>query len=591
MPPNELELHAGMAQALAARPLPLITLLRYRFYAARNQILALRKEPLLKIAVVLVLGAIFWFGLFVLFSHGFRFLSLNAKYFWLPVVQRILSLFFLALAFMLVFSNVVISFASLFKAPETAFLYSLPVRHDTIFLYKLFESLVFSSWAIFAIGLPLLLAYGIESQAAWYFYPMIPVYLAPFVMLPAAIGALLGLLLTAIAPRRRAQVLTVLVVALLLIASYVAISILNVQRAHGGAGGSLEHSVRVVLAKLNFTRHPLTPNFWITEGLLAVGEGRGAWVRASVIFWCALTSSAAFFLALGWFLSGSIYQAVYSVASAGGFVRRVAQRSKLEWLLGPALRRYPQVMLLVVKDIKTFLRDPAQWSQVLIFFGILMLYIGNLRNFQYPLHDPFYRNLIAFLNLGATCMTLATMTSRFVFPLISLEGHRFWVLGLVPIQRRDIVMSKFYFSLLGALLLTTTLVLLSNYILGNAGVIMWVQLATAALVSLGLSGLSVGMGALFPSFHERNPSKIVAGFGGTLTLILAMALVVFTVLGEGVVCHRAVMRTYRLETMQDMGMGSWLILGGVMGGVALLNILAAYIPMKLGIRALERVEF
>src|SRR6185369_11869071 len=106
-----------------------------------------------------------------------------------------------------------------------------------------------------------------------------------------------------------------------------------------------------------------------------------------------------------------------------------------------------------IKDIKSFMRDPAQWSQVLIFFGILTLYIGNLRNFSYPLDQPFYQNLIASLNLGATSMTLATMTSRFIFPLISLEGRRFWILGLLPIERRQIMISKFLFAASGSLLL------------------------------------------------------------------------------------------------------------------------------------------
>ncbi|MCY3023890.1 MAG: hypothetical protein NTW87_33340, partial [Planctomycetota bacterium] len=259
-------------------------------------------------------------------------------------------------------------------------------------------------------------------------------------------------------------------------------------------------------------------------------------------------------------------------------------------LLEPLLRRYPEVMILLVKDIKTFLRDPAQWSQVLIFFGILTLYIGNLRNFQYQLDQPFYRNLISFLNLGATCMTLATMTSRFVFPLISLEGQRFWVLGLVPIQRRHIVMAKFYYSFGGALVLTASLVLLSNYILRDSIDVLWIQLATAALLSLGLSGLSVGMGAIFPSFKERNPSKIVSGFGGTLTLILAITLVVFTILGEGLLCHRfLVLRAADDPARLDGYVRP--IFVAVIGGVAVLNILAAYIPMKLGIRALERVEF
>jgi ABC-2 type transport system permease protein len=43
--------------------------------------------------------------------------------------------------------------------------------------------------------------------------------------------------------------------------------------------------------------------------------------------------------------------------------------------------------------------------------------------------------------------------------------------------------------------------------------------AAIALMSATLSGLAVGLGALFPNFKEDNPSKIVSGFGGTLCLV------------------------------------------------------------------------
>jgi ABC-2 type transport system permease protein len=251
---------------------------------------------------------------------------------------------------------------------------------------------------------------------------------------------------------------------------------------------------------------------------------------------------------------------------------------------------FPQVIILLVKDIKSFLRDPSQWSQVLIFFGILVLYIGNLRNFNYPLERAFYQNLISFLNLGATCMTLATLTSRFIFPQISLEGTRFWVLGLVPIKRRDIVISKFLFSLAGSLLLTLSLVFLSNYILRGNSQVFNIQLFTAVMISIGLSGLTVGMGALFPSFHERNPSKIVSGFGGTLTLILSISLVVLSILGEAIVCHRAI-GSVRPEDMGSMDFEMTSSVYMILAGVAVLNLLAAYVPMSFGIRALEKCEF
>ena len=38
----------------------------------------------------------------------------------------------------------------------------------------------------------------------------------------------------------------------------------------------------------------------------------------------------------------------------------------------------------------------------------------------------------------------------------------------------------------------------------------------------GLSGLSVGLGAIVPNFRETDPSKIAVGFGGTLNLVAGL---------------------------------------------------------------------
>ena len=583
---STLDLHTRLAR----RPSTLWTLVRYRLLGVRNQLANLHRESRLKIAVVTGVGLAFWIGLYFLFFLMFEFLDKHGGPWRVSLSERVFSLFFMALMFMLMFSNAVISFGSLFEKEETAFLFSLPLRHDTIFLYKLIEGLVFSSWAIFAIGVPMALGFAHANALQFSFYPLLLLLTIPFVLLPAALGNLLGLVLTRIAPRKRKQILGIALMAGLVIGGYIVLALLNAQRARHVSPEAQDSSVRSVLAHLHFTRQPMLPNYWMTEAVLAISERQGAWRQTAGLYFAALSASAVFALTFAWFVAGAIYDRTYTIASGSGFVRQVLGRTRWEQALSPLLSRYPQVLLLLVKDIKTFFRDPAQWSQVLIFFGILTLYIGNLRNLSYPLERPFYQNLIAFLNLGATCMTLATLTSRFIFPMISLEGTRFWILGLVPLRRRDIMLSKFVFSLCGTLALSLSLVLLSNYMLRGDTQVLLIQLFTAGVVSVGLSGLSVGMGAIFPSFHERNPSKIVSGFGGTLTLILSIGLVLFSVIGEAIACHKA-LGSLRPEDgpigPPEMTPFVW----AVIGAVGVLNLLAAYIPMKLGVRALERVEF
>jgi ABC-2 type transport system permease protein len=179
----------------------------------------------------------------------------------------------------------------------------------------------------------------------------------------------------------------------------------------------------------------------------------------------------------------------------------------------------PPAAALVLKDARLFWRDPAQWIQFMIFFGLLCIYVINLRNVAFNFQNPFWETMISYLNLAASSLTLSTLTTRFVFPQFSLEGRMLWLVGLAPIGLRKVLLQKFWTSCFTTSVITVSLMIISSVMLH----LPWLRVAffavSIALMSATLSGLSVGLGALFPNFKEDNPSKIVSGFGGTLCLV------------------------------------------------------------------------
>ena len=51
----------------------------------------------------------------------------------------------------------------------------------------------------------------------------------------------------------------------------------------------------------------------------------------------------------------------------------------------------PPAAALVLKDMRLFWRDPAQWIQFMIFFGLLCIYVLNLRNVAFNFKTRFGR--------------------------------------------------------------------------------------------------------------------------------------------------------------------------------------------------------
>src|SRR5207245_10370383 len=95
----------------------------------------------------------------------------------------------------------------------------------------------------------------------------------------------------------------------------------------------------------------------------------------------------------------------------------------------------------------------------------------------------------------ATAFLTCDYTGRFFYPMLSLEGRRFWILGLLPLRRDRLLWGKFAFSATGSLLIAEALIILSDLMLGMPLLALAVHMLTVGVVAVGLSGLGVGLGA------------------------------------------------------------------------------------------------
>src|SRR5262249_29903826 len=157
--------------------------------------------------------------------------------------------------------------------------------------------------------------------------------------------------------------------------------------------------------------------------------------------------------------------------------------------------------------------------------------------FGYDIESPYWRNLLSFLNLAVTALILSTFTSRFIFPMLSLEGRNFWVLGLLPLRREAILWGKFAFSSGLSLAATEVLIVLSDLMLRLDPLMILLHVGVVAILCLGLSGISVGLGARMPNLKEDDPSKIAAGFGGTLNLLVSLVFIFLIITALALPCH------------------------------------------------------
>ena len=563
------------------KPSPLLLLLRVNATHSWRRLMALRDESQLLTAIIALFIGGYLVLSFWLFYYALKFI---AKFPGLGAVltERLVFVLFAFLFAMLLLSNVVIGYTNLFRNRETAFLLTMPVSMQTIFRWKFIESMVLASWAFLFLIAPLLVSFGLVREVPWHFYVVTILLIGLFIVLPSVIGAWVAILVGRFLDRRNFQI-AIVATAMILLAigafwwkSQAATNDVLDKR-------TLE-ALDQLLAKTHFTLFPFLPSFWLSSAVLQWAEGI---LRGATFFALVLLSNTLFFGGIAFTRFGGLFyntaSAVQSRAGGGlkiNLFHPVENHRPAPGLLEKFAARFTcfdrATRALAVKDMRMFWRDTTQWGQSVMLFGLLGVYIVNLRSFTHQLSSPFWINLVAYLNLAACSLNLATVTTRFVFPQFSLEGRRLWIIGMAPLGLERVVMAKYWLSSMLSLIVTLGLIVLSCWLLGMA----WDDIsffgAVVAVMTFALNGLAVGLGVLYPNLKEANPGKIVSGFGGTLCLVLSFLYILASVM-------LLAFGTIGIHNHASWAVGSILVF-------VLISMLIGWLPLRWGLQHLKNFE-
>lgn len=473
---------------------------------------------------------------FALFYKGLGFVG-KFPGFGNLLVERLLFLMFAILFILLFFSNFIISYTNMFKNREAQFLLYQPVHPNTIFRWKFLESTVLASWAFLFLIAPFLAAYGLNRGVSWQFYPGIVVMVFLFIILPAVIGAWLAIGVAKYIENRVFQIFTIVLAVTII---YGCVKYFKPEQLPQEESRVLAVIDRL-LSKTSFVEENYLPSYWLSSGIINLAEGSfsAALLYAMVLFSYSLLLTLISFTKAGrYFLnSASAVQGRSHIFQNWGWYKRLKKHLKKFRTAPTLLEKFfklfwwinPPIRAMLVKDIRLFVRDTTQWAQTLVLFGLLAVYIFNLRHFTHQLTNPFWIHLVSYLNLMACSLNLATLTTRFIFPQFSLEGKRLWIVGMAPVDLKRIIMAKYWIASIFCLFITLGLIVLSCRILKMpVDKTMFFAIAITVM-TFTLTGMAIGFGVLYPNFKEDNPSKIVSGFGGTFCLILSFLYILFSV--------------------------------------------------------------
>jgi ABC-2 type transport system permease protein len=394
------------------------------------------------------------------------------------------------------------------------------------------------------------------------------------------VGAALTLLLVNVFPAKRARDILMLMGLLFATSLVILLRVIRPERL------LRVESMPVVtdfFATLQSPVMPLLPSFWAGEAIFAGLQGTADWLHLAALW----TTAAAVTIGLGraferWHFAG--YSKSQEARKA-----RFAQWRVLDgvaaWLPMSPVRRQ-----LLVKDLKVFLRDVSQWSQLLLLLALVMVYLYNFRVLdldRIPSMGGVIKNAYAFLNMGMAGFVMATVTARFVFPAVSAEGAAFWIIRTAPISLKDLLWSKFWTGLVPVLLLVECLTVVGNEFLGSDPFLKLVTAVGVAFMAFALVGLAAGLGARYPRFAADNASQVAGSYGGVAFMVFAVLYVLLMIglLGwpSSVYLFAQTRRRVPTDTQQLLMIASF-------GAAAALSLAVWLIGMRSGVKALRQMD-
>ena len=521
-----------------------------------------------------VMGALFY-GAFWLTWQAAGYAELGDY-----LIRLGLSWLFLTFLSFLAFSGIVASLSTFFLSDDLRLILAAPVAARRLFLARFARTVGQAGWMVVVFLLPVLAGIGFAKCAPWSFVATATLTVVPFVVIPVSLGSAITLLLVNVFPARRARDILMLMGLVFAVSIVMLLRFIQPERLL-----RVESMPEVTdfFATLQSPVTPMLPSFWAGEALFAGLQGGSDFLHIAALW----STAAAAMVIVGWAFERWHFSGFSKAQEARK--ARFTQWRVLDRMVGllplSTVRRH-----LLIKDLKVFLRDVSQWSQLLLLLALMLVYLYNFRVLdleRVEYMSGFLKNIYAFLNLAMAGFVMATVTVRFVFPAVSAEGAAFWIIRTAPISLRDFLWSKFWTGLVPVLILTEILIVTGNELLGVDPFLKRMSATAIVFMAFALVGLATGLGARYPRFAADNPSQIAGSYGGVAFMILAVLFILVTIVLLGWPSSMYLFAKLRGQALTG---GQTTFVVGMFSTAAIISIATWLLGMRTGVRALEDMD-
>ena len=526
----------------------------------KNRINSLKFKDDFKAAVFIFIGINI---AFVIYGASYAFLKyINSVAVAGPlIVNKLLSLIFITAFMMTALSSVIVSFSTAYFGKDIKWLLTSPVKIKNIFSFKAAGACVYASWMVFAIMIPFMAALGTVKNAGILFYVFSAVFAVPFLASAGFLGTGFSVVIMRFFPGAKVRNIIFVAGMLFFTVLLVLFRLAQPEKFVSSEGFEL---LSQYLGYLDAPTAKFLPSWWYTSavlGLVAHDTGR-ILAYASLLF-----VSAAFVWILINFLAKNFYMEGLNEGQAFA-----ASTKKSE-----SFTRRNSFFCVLRKDVKVFMRDSNQWTQVLILASIVLVYLFSMYKLSFETIKM--HNTMTLVNCALVWFVATAVSLRLSFPLISLEGESFWFLLSSPVSRLKLFAEKLVFGSIPVFFISLILISATNYMMKISPPVFIITLIATALVSLLISCAAVSIGTILPKFNYSNIPQIESSLGGLVFMLFSFLMIIINIV--------VIMQPLRLFYSNQYSAEMFFRYASLL---ALINAVFIVIPVIAGFVALKRIE-
>lgn len=416
---------------------------------------------------------------------------------------------------LLFFSGATRGLATLYLSKDIELYLSSPVSRVKFYTGKIIEVCIETLWSILILGTPVLAAFWIED------YNVLPllVTLLPFFVQPIFLGIIvISLLVNLVSASKLREIALGLLFLSIIIGSVLIIT-------QSGSEIQLIEKFKDWIA-LDYIKSFLPPA--VAADLISSSiEGDELSFKLAAFIW-----GIAIILGI---ISLIVLQKFHS---RGYTLSLASDRRAKSYGDGISLFKHlpSQVRAMVVKELKLFIREPSQAIQLAFFLFVCLLYMYNLREIaplsEVPDHLKIWGKLILVaFNLTVAGFITSAVSTRFAFTASSIEGGSFYIIQTSPISLSKFLYSKFALWCTLIAVLAMTISTSGALALGGEPHLILLTAFLTPCWTIGIVGLSIGLGSIFARFDWDNASQLSFSIGSLVTMLATTGLVVANALG------------------------------------------------------------